>query len=55
MALATHEGLIRAIEGEYPTMTLEDQNEVLIDILYRIACIRGWEIRRVYIDAEDDE
>jgi hypothetical protein len=45
-ALITHATLVRSIETSYPTLSMKDQNQILIDILDRIARMRGWGLRR---------
>jgi hypothetical protein len=54
-ALTTHEILIRSIEASYPTLTIAEQNEILIDILDRIARMRGWSLRREVVETEEGE
>jgi hypothetical protein len=45
-ALITNSVLIRSIETSYPSMTMTDQDQLIIDILDRIARIHGWSVRR---------
>jgi hypothetical protein len=54
-ALITHATLIKSVEASYPTLTIAEQNEILVDILDRIARMRGWSLRREVAGAEEGE
>jgi hypothetical protein len=45
--------LIRGIEASFPTLTIGQQDEILLDILNRLALRLGWIIKRNGVDAED--
>lgn len=45
-ALVTHAALIKTIERSYPTLTIHEQDAMMIDIIDRMARMRGWAIRR---------
>jgi hypothetical protein len=53
-ALVVHATLVKSIEASFSTLPIADQDAILIDILDRVARRCGWEIRRVYVEAEDD-
>jgi hypothetical protein len=54
-ALVVHATLIKTIEANYPTLTMADQDQILIDIIGRVAAMRGWEIRRLCFEEVDGE
>lgn len=43
-AITTHASLVKDIEAMYPDLSMEVQNALLVDILDRVARIRGWQI-----------
>jgi hypothetical protein len=55
-ALVLHAMLIRSIESSFPTLTIEEQNDIVIDILDRTARMRGWGLKRegIHEDADSD-
>ena len=44
-ALITHATLIRSIETSYPALSMPEQHQILIDIIDRVARMRGWSLR----------
>lgn len=53
-ALIVHATLIKSIEASFPALSMVDQNVILIDILDRAARRCGWELKRAYVEAEDE-
>ena len=53
-ALVAQATLIRSIEVSFPTLTQAQQDEILLDILHRIALRLGWTMRRNGVEMEDD-
>jgi hypothetical protein len=54
-ALAFHAVLIRSIEASYPTLPMRAQDAILVDILGRVALMRGCEVRRLIYEEADGE
>lgn len=55
VALATHASLIKSIETSYPTLSMPEQDAILVDALDRIARMRGWSLRREQIQTEEEQ
>lgn len=53
-AIVTHATISRSLEVSFPTMSDEDRDAMIIAIIDRLARMRGWAIRREYVDAEDE-
>jgi hypothetical protein len=45
-SLITNSVLIKSIEANYPTLTIAEQDALLIEVLDRIARIHGWSLKR---------
>ena len=54
-ALIVRATLIKGIEASFPDLTMAQQDEILLDILNRLALRMGWTIRRNSVEAEDGE
>ena len=54
-ALVLQPMLIKRIEASFPTLTQAQQNDILLDVLDRLALRLGWTIKRNGVDAEDGE
>ena len=54
-ALVVQATLIKGIEASFPTLTQAQQNDILLDVLDRIALRLGWTMRRNGVDAEEGE
>ena len=54
VALSTHASLIKGIEMSYPTLSMLEQDAILVDVLDRIARMRGWSLRREWIQVEEE-
>ena len=54
-SLVVRATLIKGIEANFPTLTMAEQDAILLDILHRIALRMGWTIRRNGVEAEDGE
>lgn len=53
-AIVTHTTITRSLEISFPAMSDEDRDAMIIAIIDRLARMRGWAIRREYVDAEDE-
>lgn len=53
-AIVVHATIKRSIENAYPNLSTDDCDAMFIGILDRLARLRGWAIRREYVDAEDE-
>ena len=54
-ALVLQSMLIECIEASFPTFTKLQQNDILLDILDRLALRMGWTIKRNGVDADGEE
>ena len=54
-ALRLEANIIDGIEASFPTLTQAQQNDILLDILDRLALRMGWTIKRNGVDAEEGE
>ena len=54
-ALIVRATLIKGIEASFPTLTMAEQDAILLDILDRLALRLGWTIRRNGVDGEEGE
>lgn len=54
VSMRTHSSLVKLIEKAYPELTIAMQNSILVDILGRIASMRGWELRVLHNVEEDN-
>ena len=54
-ALVLQPMLIKCIEASFPTLTQAQQNDILLDILDRLALRMGWTIKRNGVDGEEGE
>ena len=54
-ALIVRATLIKGIEANFPTLTMIEQDAILLDILNRLVLRMGWTIRPNGVDGEEGE
>ena len=54
-AITTHTTLVKGIEEIYPDLSMEIQNAIVVDILDRVARMRGWELRHLNTSNDEEE
>jgi hypothetical protein len=54
-AITTHTTLVKGIEEIYPDLSMEIQNAIVVDILDRVARMRGWELRFLCTASDEEE
>lgn len=54
-AIITHTTLSVSVSRTYPEYTMRERNALIVGVIDRLARMRGYAIRREYVDVEDGE
>jgi hypothetical protein len=54
-AIITQATIQRSLETSWPELGQKERDQLLIEVIDRIARMRGWSVKREFVDSEGDE
>jgi hypothetical protein len=54
-AIVTQATIRMSLEASWPELSSNERDQLLIQVLDRIARMRGWSIKREFVDSEEGE
>jgi hypothetical protein len=54
-AIITQATIQRSLKASWPELSQEERDQLLIEVLDRIARMRGWSIKREFVNSEEGE
>jgi hypothetical protein len=54
-AIVSHAALTKSVEQAYPNMPPSEQDALVVGVIDRMARLRGWSVKREFLQDADDE
>jgi hypothetical protein len=54
-AIVTHATLTKSVEYAWPDMPPSEQDAIVVGVIDRMARMRGWAVRREFVESEEEE